>query len=109
VIKLNATLVAIASSIACAGAFADAQCQGPILDGNTWNLVCAADAGDSEDDYQCDYFISLNFSEGAADQQEATGSVSPGQSGVIIWSSDVHGDGGDITSASIVSGSCSRQ
>lgn len=107
-IKLNAILLAIASSICCMSAFAAAQCEGPYLDGNTWNMICAADAGNDEDDYQCDYFITLNYADSQPDQQEATGSVSPGQSGVVIWSSAVNGDGGDITSASIASGSCSQ-
>ena len=77
-------------------ASAGAQCE-TSLDGNTWNLVCSADGGgNSEDDYQCDYFISLSFSQGEPDQQEATGSVTPGQSGVIIWSADVNGEGDGV-------------
>jgi hypothetical protein len=109
-IKLSATVVvAIVSSMFSVAASAAAQCEGPIRDGNTWNLICAADdTHESEDDYQCDYFISLTYSQGIPDQQEATGSVSPGQSGVVIWSSAVHGDDTDIVSASIASGSCTR-
>jgi hypothetical protein len=108
-IKLGTTLLAIASSMFSVAATAAAHCEGPILDGNTWNLVCAADdTDDTDDDYQCDYFISLSDSQGSAEQQEATGSLSPGQSGVVIWSSAVDGEGTDIVSASIVSGSCSR-
>jgi hypothetical protein len=108
-IKLTGLLLAAASGAFCASAFADAQCEGPFLDGNTWNLTCSANGGDAEDDYQCDYFISLNYADAEPDQQEATGSVSAGQSGVIIWSATIGGDGGNITSATIASGSCSRQ
>ena len=108
-VKLSATLMGILSTVFALSATAGAQCQGPILDGNTWNLICSADAGDGEDDYQCDYFISLSYAEGDPDQQEATGSVSPGQSGVIIWSVDVNGEGGAaIQSASIADGSCNQ-
>ncbi len=107
-IKLCTTSVAIFSTLFALTALADAQCA-TYLDGNTWNLACSADAGDSGDDYQCDYFISLSYSQGDSDQQEATGSVSPGQSGAIIWSEDVNGDGGaNIVSADVVSGSCSQ-
>ncbi len=107
-IKITNGLMMIASISFCAFAFADAQCEGPFLDGNTWNLICSADAGDNEDDYQCAYSIALNYANDESDQTEASGSVSPGQSGVIIWSSAVNGDGDSITSASIASGSCSQ-
>ena len=60
-IKASAFLVAIASSLYALTAFAAAQCEGPTLDGNTWNLTCSADAGDSGDDYQCDYILVLSY------------------------------------------------
>jgi hypothetical protein len=107
-IKASAFLVAIASSLYGMTASAAAKCEGPTLDGNTWNLTCAADAGDSGDDYQCDYILSLTYAEGDPEQEEASGSVSPGQSGVIIWSAVVNGDESDIVSADIDSGSCSQ-
>ena len=107
-IKASAFLVAIASSLYALTASAAAQCEGPALNGNTWNLTCAADAGDSGDDYQCDYILVLSYSGGDPEQEEATGSVAPGQSGVIIWSADVKGDESDIVSASIDSGSCEQ-
>lgn len=108
--RISAILTAILATAVAPAAIADAECQGPMLDGNTWNLVCSADPGDDEDDYQCDYSISLAYDEGDPDRQEATGSVSPGQSGVIIWSMDVNGEGGGarIVSASIADGSCSQ-
>ena len=108
-IKLSAFLLAtIASGLFATQAFAAAQCEGPTLEGNTWNLICSADAGgDSGNDYQCDYFVSLAHSEGDPDQEEATGSVTPGASGVIIWSAAVN-DEDDIVSAAIDSGSCSQ-
>jgi hypothetical protein len=106
---LSSALLAIVSSLVSVAALAAAQCAEPITDGDIWNLVCAADdAHESEDDYQCDYFVSMTFSNGMTDQQEATGAVSPGQTGVVIWSSTVHGDDTHIVAASIASGSCSR-
>ena len=108
-IKLAATLVAIASSTFVAGAFADAKCEGPVQDGDIWNLVCSADdAHEDEDVYQCDYFVSVTDSDGLVDQEEATGSVAPGQNGAVIWSSAVHGDDTRVVSATIDHGSCSR-
>ena len=109
VIKLSAFLLAVvASGLFATEASAAAQCEGPTLWGNTWNLVCSADAeGDSGDDYQCHYIVSLAHSEGEPDQEEATGSVTPGASGVIIWSAAVN-DEDDIVSAAIDSGSCSQ-
>ncbi len=108
-LKLGALLVAIASSVYVLTASAAAQCEGPTLDGNTWNLTCSADAGDSGDDYQCDYILALTYAGGGdPEQEEATGSVTPGQSGVIIWSAAVNGDDSDIVSASIDSGSCNQ-
>src|SRR5258707_15559719 len=96
-------------SIVSVAAIAAAQCDEPTIDGNVWNLTCAADdTHESEDDYQCDYFISMTFSNGMSDRQEATGAVSPGQSGVVIWSSTVYGDDTHIVAASIASGSCTR-
>ena len=77
-IKASAFLVAIASSLYALTASAAAQCEGPTLDGNTWNLTCAADAGDSGDDYQCDYILVLSYAGGDPEQEEATGSVAPG-------------------------------
>ena len=106
--KASAFLVAIASSLYSLTASAAAQCEGPTLVGNTWNLTCAADAGDSDDDYQCDYILALSYAQGDPEQEEATGSVTPGESGVIIWSSAVNGDDSDIVSASIDSGSCDQ-
>jgi hypothetical protein len=88
---------------------AEAHCIGPIRDGDVWNLVCVADdSHESEDDYACDYFLSVTDSEGMTTQPEATGAVSPGQDDAVIWSSAVLGDDAAIVSASIVSGSCSR-
>ena len=107
-IKRWLTWVVTASALYSVDALADAQCA-PYLAGNTWNLSCAADPGDGEDDYQCDYMIAVSYAQGEPDQEEATGSVSPGQSGVIIWSEDVNGEGGDvITGVSVASGSCGQ-
>ncbi len=100
-------LVLIASSTFAVVVLADAQCEGPYQDGNTWNLICGADAGDEGDDFQCDYVISVTNDQGESDTLEATGSVSPGDSGVNIWSA-VQSGGGNIVSASIDSGSCSQ-
>ena len=107
-IRTCAWLVAIASSLYGVTASAAAQCEGPTLNGNTWNLTCSADSGDSGDDYQCDYVLVLTYAGGDPEQEEATGSVSPGQSGVIIWSEAVNGDESDIVSAQIDSGSCEQ-
>jgi hypothetical protein len=99
------TLLVIVSSTFAAAVFADARCEGPSHDGNTWNLICSADAGDDEDEFQCDYMISVTDDQGENDVVEATGSVSPGDSGVIIWSAADDAAGG-VASASIDSGSC---
>jgi hypothetical protein len=108
-IKSTVALFAIASSLFTAAAWAAAQCDGPTSDGNIWNLTCAADASDETgDDYQCDYFISVSTADGMTEEQEATGSVSPGQSNVVIWSTADYGDDSRVTGASIVRGSCSR-
>lgn len=107
-IKASVWVMLIASTLYSLTAFAAAQCEGPSLDGNTWNLTCSADAGDSGDDYQCDYMIALSFAEGDSEIEEATGSVAPGQSGIIIWSAVNNGDESDIVSAEIESGSCSQ-
>jgi len=99
------TLFVIASLVAT-GAWADAQCQVD-RNGNTWNLVCAAD-GSGETDYECDYFVSLTNSQGLTDDVEATGTVGASQSGVIIWSA-IQDGGADIVSADLQSGSCVQQ
>jgi hypothetical protein len=52
--------------------------------------------------------IALSFAEGDSEIEEATGSVAPGQSGIIIWSAVNNGDESDIVSAEIESGSCSQ-
>ncbi len=78
-------------------AFADAQCEGPVQDGNTWNLLCAAD-GTDDADYQCDYMLSLTNADGFTENVEATGGVSTGQREVIIWSA-IQNDNADITAA----------
>ena len=88
---------------------ADAYCQAPTEDGTVWNLVCVADEShELENDYQCDYILSVTDAAGMTQQSEATGAVSPGQDNAVIWSSAVLGDDSQIVSASIVSGSCSR-
>jgi len=90
-------------------AHADASCSGPYRDGTVWNLRCVADQShESEDDYECDYFLSVTDADGITTQPEATGAVSPGQDNVIIWSSATMGGDAKIVAASIVSGSCSR-
>lgn len=88
-------------------ALADGRCQGPVKDGNTWSLVCSADTADGSDDsdYQCDYELSLTNADGLTRTVEASGSVSPGQSGVILWSA-IQSENADIVAASIVSGAC---
>ena len=103
--KMSVLMVAV--MVAFWGSFANAgaQCEGPIKEGNTWNLTCAADgSGDSE--YQCSYFLSLTNAQGLSETIEASGSVGQGQSGVIIWSG-IQSEGADIVSANAVSGSCS--
>jgi len=90
-------------------AYAGASCSGPYQDGTVWNLRCVADNSDeSEDDYECDYFLSVTDVDGITTQPEATGAVSPGQDNVIIWSSATMGGDAKLVAASIVSGSCSR-
>jgi hypothetical protein len=105
-IKRLGVLLGIVATALAGAACADVQCFGPSQDGNTWNLACSA-SGEGDDDYQCDYFLSVTNSDGFTDQIEATGSVSKGDSGVLIWSAIQH-DGSDIVSASIDSGSCSK-
>ena len=104
--------IAVSAAIALVhapSARAEAHCVGPTQDGSVWNLVCIADnSHESEDDYECDYFLSVTDSAGMTMQPEATGAVSPGQDNAVIWSSAVLGDDAAIVSASIVSGSCSR-
>ena len=107
-IRTCTTLHMVIAAMCSAQAVADARCD-PYLEGNTWNLSCAADPGEGEDDYQCDYMVAVSYAQGEANQEEATGSVSPGQSGVIIWSEDVNGEGGGkITDVSVISGTCSQ-
>jgi hypothetical protein len=108
-IRLSSALLTILFNIVSVAAIAAARCDELTTDGNIWNLICAADEKDEyEDVYQCDYFVSMTYSNGLSDQQEATGAVSPGQSGVVIWSSTVYGDDTHIVAASIASGSCTR-
>jgi invasion protein IalB len=103
--KMSVLMVAVMASFWGSFASAGAQCEGPIEEGNTWNLTCAADgSGDSE--YQCSYFLSLTNAQGLRETIEASGSVGQGQSGVIIWSG-IQSEGADIVSANAVSGSCS--
>jgi hypothetical protein len=107
--RRRATFVALFGCALPAMAIAAAHCDGPIEDDGRWNLVCAADAEhESEDDYQCDYIVALSLDNGLADEAEATGSISPGQVGVVIWSSVVRGDDAQVSSAHIVRGSCTR-
>ena len=108
-IKPSAVLFAIASTMFTLIASAAAQCEGPTSDGRIWNLICAADeSNEAGDDYQCDYVISVSTADGMTEEQEAAGSVSPGQSNVVIWSTADYGDDSHVTGASIVRGSCSR-
>lgn len=107
--KATTILAAVASILCGSAALADATCEGPIQEGNTWNLVCAADdQGDAETEYQCDYVLSVTNEAGLEGQTNASGSVGKGLSGVIIWS-NIQFENGDIASASIVSGSCVSQ
>ncbi|HSC76832.1 MAG TPA: hypothetical protein VLB90_11415 [Pseudomonadales bacterium] len=107
--KIIVILVAAASALWGTSVLAKASCSGPSKDGNTWNLVCAADtSGDAQTEYQCDYILSVTNANGETNQKEATGSVGSGLSGVVLWS-NIQSDGSDITSASIVSGSCVAQ
>ncbi|MBX9913362.1 MAG: hypothetical protein K2Y25_05645 [Pseudomonadaceae bacterium] len=103
--KQQLLAVAVIASLWGGYANAAAQCEGPQQDGNTWNLICAAD-GSGESEYQCDYFLALTNAQGLSETVEATGSVSPGQSGVIIWSA-IQNQNADITAASMVRGTCS--
>jgi hypothetical protein len=106
--KTSAILLAAAASLGATCAFAGAQCQ-PQQDGNTWNLVCAADdSGEAGDEFQCDYMLTVATDQSSEpDVIEATGSVSRGQSGAIIWSA-IQDGGADITSVGVQSGSCSQ-
>jgi len=108
-IRSSIALFAALALAHASSAHAEAHCVGPIQDGTVWNLVCLAnDSHESDDDYQCDYFLSVTDSAGMTTQPEATGAVSPGQDNAVIWSSAVLGDDAPIVSAAIVSGSCSR-
>ena len=107
--KVRAVLFAITSTLFATTSWAAAQCEGPTSDGNVWNLVCAADdSREAGDDYQCDYIVSVSTADGMTEEQEATGSLSPGQSSVVIWSTADYGDDSHVTGATIVRGSCSR-
>jgi hypothetical protein len=107
--KATVILATVASVLWGSAALADASCRGPAKDGNTWNLICSADnSGDAQTEYQCDYILSVTNADGETTQMEATGSVGQGLSGVVLWS-NVQSDGSDITSASVVSGSCVQQ
>ena len=88
-------------------ALADASCGDPSQDGNTWNMVCADD-GKGDDQYQCNYRLNVTNASGVSNQVNASGSVSQGQQGVIIWSG-IQQDGSDIVSISVVSGECSAK
>lgn len=106
---VTSVLLAIVTSILSVAATAAARCDDLSNDGSIWKLSCIADEADEyEDDYQCDYFVSMKYSNGMTDQQEATGAISPGQSGVVIWSSNVYGDDTHIVDAHVESGSCTR-
>jgi hypothetical protein len=107
--KLTIILAAAVSVLWGSSALADASCSDPSEDGNTWNLICAADnEGDSTTEYQCDYILSVTNAGGITAQAEASGSVGKGLSGVIIWS-NVRYQNADITAVSIVSGECTTQ
>ena len=102
-------ILAAVALVYAPSALADAYCAPPTLDGTVWNLVCIADEShELEDDYQCDYFLTVTDAAGMTMQSEASGAVSPGQDNAVIWSSAVLGDDSQIVSANIVSGSCSR-
>ena len=107
--KLTIILTTAVSVLWGASALADAACEGPRKDGNTWDLVCAADnEGDDQTEYQCDYVLSITNDGGVTAEAAASGSVGKGLEGVIIWSKIRYQDG-VITSASIVSGGCVSQ
>ncbi len=107
--KLTVTLAAAVFALWGTAALADASCSPPSEDGNTWNLICAADnEGDSTTEYQCDYILSVTNDGGITAQAEANGSVGKGLSGVIIWSNERY-QNADITAVSIVSGGCVSQ
>lgn len=107
--KLTVIFVAAVSILWGSSALADASCSEPSEDGNTWNLICAADnEGDSVTEYQCDYVLSVTNADGITAQAEASGSVGKGLDGVIIWS-NVRYQNADITAVSIVSGACVPQ
>ena len=70
---VTSVLLAIVSSILSVAAMAAARCDDLSNDGSIWKLSCIADEADEyEDDYQCDYFVSMKYSNGMTDQQEAT-------------------------------------
>ena len=107
--KLTIILAAAISVLWGSSALADASCSVPSEDGNTWNLVCAADnEGDAQTEYQCDYVLSVTNAGGITAQAEASGSVGRGLEGVIIWSNERY-QNADITAVSIVSGGCVSQ
>ena len=107
--KLTMVLAAAVSVLWGSSALADASCSAPSEDGNTWNLVCAADnEGDAQTEYQCDYILSVTNDDGITAQAEASGSVGKGLDGVIIWSNARY-QNADITAVSIVSGGCVSQ
>ena len=107
--KLTVILAAAVSVLWGSAALADASCSEPSEDGNTWNLICAADnEGDAQTEYQCNYTLSVTNAGGITAQAEASGSVGQGLSGVIIWS-NVQYQNADITAVSIVSGGCTTQ
>ena len=107
--KIIVILATTASVLWGTSVLADASCSGPSKDGNTWNLICAADnSGDAQTEYQCNYTLSITNADGKTGQAEASGSVGTGLSGVMLWS-NIQFEGSDIVSASVVSGSCVTQ
>lgn len=105
--KATVILGVAASVLWSSAVFADSVCSGPTKDGNTWNLVCADD-GNGDDEYQCNYTISVTNADGLQGQSDASGSVAKGQSGIIIWSDEEY-ESSNIVSANIVSGSCTAK
>jgi hypothetical protein len=106
--NIAAWSLGVVLSFATADALAGAQCQAN-QDGNTWNLVCAADeSGEAGDEFQCDYTLSVATDQSTEpDVIEATGSVGRGESGIIIWSA-IQDGGANITSVDVQDGSCSQ-
>lgn len=97
-------IVSLLATLWGVSAFAGAQCEGPQREGNTWNLNCSAD-GSGDSNYQCDYFFALTTADGMNYDVEASGSVAPGDSGIIIWSA-IQYENADITSARLLRGTC---